>query len=151
MPCPLITGPHGWQWGHRRAAVGMKLQGPNAPWITCKLSTSHNSFARIFGGNISCRLTSHRLITMLIHSKIICPFLRWHMHCHLVEPLIGNVCGSFESWLFSHWIFKLLGNCVGLNGWLLINPFHYSKVWQGERKLEERNGLSTFLYFQRAL
>lgn len=115
--------------------VGSLVQGR----ITSKLSTSHNSFAKTFEGHISCGLASHRLVTILIHSRIICPFLRWHMHCHLSESLIANVCGSFESWLFSHWVFKLLGNCVGLNGWLLINPSHCSEVWlcsgwQGERK-----------------
>ena len=35
-----------------------------------------------------CGQTSHRLITMLIHSEIICPFLRCSLHCHLNEPHI---------------------------------------------------------------
>lgn len=135
-------------------SVGSLIQGR----MTSKVSSSHHSFASTFGRSISCGQTSHRLITMLIHGKITCPFLRWYLHCHLSEPLVGNVNGSFESWktiksswLFSHWILKFQGNCVGLNGRLRTVPkCSFAQDGKEREKLEERNGLS-ISYFYRAL
>ena len=113
-----------------------------------------------------CRRTSHRLITMLIHSKVICPFLRWYIHCLLNAPLVGNVSCLLESqkrikssWLFLPVLplnFKLPGDCVGLNGWLLKNrstvpQYGFAQNGKEGERLEEKNGCSIFLYFYRAL
>lgn len=127
-----------------------RMRSPSLSGIASKVNR-HNSLARIFGRTISCGQTSHRLITMLIHGKIICLFFGWYMYCPLSEPLIDDTNCSFESqrtisqvdcsFQFSHWIFKLPGTCVGLTGWLLINAFHCLAVWlcsEGQRETKPR-------------
>ena len=110
--------------------------------------------------------TAHTLITMLIHNKAVCPFLRWDTHYHLSEPLIDKVSCWVKSQktIESSWVFllvqalnfKLPGNCVYLKGWLLKTPFtapqcgFAQNVKEGERK-GEKNGCGVFLYFCRAL